>query len=327
MTRRDFIALMSGIAAAGSLGSRGEASAIPFVGIVGSSAPGNDLRLPAIKQGLRDSDYVEGRNVAIDSRSAGGHYDQLPQIVEDFVRRQASVIITTGGNAPALAAKAATTKIPVVFTVGGDPVQLGLVNSLSHPGGNMTGLGLFTTELIAKRLELLHEMVPQAGTVALLVGAGSSTTAQITKQQAETAASVLRLKILEFTVGSIFEFEAALTTAVQQGVQAVVLAAEPFFMTQRSPIIELTARYRLPAIYPWREFVEEGGLMCYGPDLRDAYRQAGRYAGRILDGTAPSDLPVQLPSKFELIINLKTVKKLGLTVSRLLSAWADNVIE
>jgi putative tryptophan/tyrosine transport system substrate-binding protein len=245
----------------------------------------------------------------------------------DFVRRQVAAIITTGGTLPALTAKKTTAEIPIAFTVGDDPVRLGLVDSLSHPGGNTTGFNLYTTELTAKRLELLHEMAPQADTVALLVGATSDTTTRLAKQNVGQVADALGLKLLAFEVGSITEFEAASAAAVLQGAGALLLGAEPFFTGQRAQIVALSARYGLPTMYPWREFIEVGGLMSYAPDLLDTYRQAGRYAARILDGAAPRDLPVQLPTKFELIINLKTAKILGLTVSRLLSAWADHVIE
>jgi putative ABC transport system substrate-binding protein len=326
MRRRDFIAL-AGVAGICPLCPPAAASATPIVGVIGESSPGKVLRLPAIQRGLKDGGYVEGQNVAIDNRWGNGHYDQLSQIVTDLVRRQVAVIITTGGSALARIAKTATATIPIVFTIGDDPVQLGLVDSLSHPGGNMTGFSLYTTELMAKRLELLHEMVPRAGTVALLVGAGPDATPLLSKQQAERAANTLGLKILGFKVGSMIDFEAALAAAAQQGAQALVLAAAPFFTGQSAQIIALAARYQLPAIYPWREFIEDGGLMSYGPDVAEVYRQVGRYAGRILDGTAPRELPVQLPTKFELIINLKTAKTLGLTVPRLLSAWADHVIE
>jgi putative ABC transport system substrate-binding protein len=327
MERREFIARFGSIAATFLLGGRAEASETPVVGILGFSSPGETLRLPAIRKGLKEGGYFEGRNLAIDNRSAFGHSDELPQIVSDFVRHPVAVIITTGGNAPALVAKAGAKKVPVVFTIGGDPVQLGLVNSVSRPGGNMTGFSLDTVELIAKQLEMLHGMVPQVASVALLLGSGDTDASRLSKQNAEMAAKALGLKLFASYARSIEEFEAALASAVQQGAGALVVAAEPSFMHQRAQVIDLAHRYRLPAIYPWREFVENGGLMSYGPEIADQYRQAGSYAARILDGAAPGDLPVQFPTRFELIINRKTADSLGLTISRLLSAWANHVIE
>jgi len=328
MKRRYFIALVGGMVAAGyPLGSQTEkASEIAIIGIVGASSPGEDLRLPAIREGLKEGGYVEGRNLVIDNRSAFGRLDQLPPIVSDLVRGKVTAIVTTGGGPSALAAKAVTTKIPIVFTVGGDPVQLGLVESLNRPGGNMTGFSLNTVEITAKALELLHEMVPHVATVALLLGTQTARS-DLLKQYAGGAANAFGLKLLRFQVGSIREFEPTLARIVERGAGALIVAAEPSFLHQRAQIIELVARYRLPAIYPWREFVEEGGLMSYGTDLADEYRQVGRYAARILDGASPRDLPVQFPTRFELIINRKTADALDLTISRFLSAWANHVVE
>jgi putative ABC transport system substrate-binding protein len=296
------------------------------IGILSTSAPGSDSRrLAAFFRGLRREGYVEGKNVVIENRWADGVYDRLPGLAADLVRRRVDLIATTGGNAPALAAKAATSTIPIVFTTGGDPVQAGLVASLSHPGGNMTGMSLYSIELVEKRLELLNELVPSARTIALIGAA--STEARFSIQHARSAASAIGVNVLAVNSGRRSNFEEAIASAVQQRAEALLLGAIPFFMGHRAQVVDLAARHSLPTIYPWREFTDVGGLMSYGPNLMEGYERIGSYAGRILKGVSPSDLPVHLPTRFELIINLRTATNLGLVVPRLLHARADKAIE
>ncbi len=328
MRRRELITLLGGTAAGWSLSACSQQPAMPVIGFISSSnaSPGTEFArlLTAFRKGLNEVGYVEGQNIAIEYRWAGGQYDRLSALAADLVRRQVSLIAATGGLPSALAAKAATETIPILFVIGIDPVQAGLVTNLSRPGGNATGVSVFTTELAEKRLELLHKLVPEAATIALLVNPNSYGSR---KEQMEDAARDLGLKLLFLEASVESDFTAAFAIAAKQRAGALWVTADPFFTTQHAKIIALAARDRLPAVYPWRQYVEAGGLMSYGPDLTWAYHQIGLYAGRILNGAVPSDLPVLLPTRLHLLINLKTAKALGVTVPRVVLAYADEVIE
>jgi putative ABC transport system substrate-binding protein len=279
----------------------------------------------AFNQGLKETGYIEGQNVAIEHHSAEGQYDQLPALAADLVRRQVAVIISTG-LAAALAAKAATTTIPIVFTSATDPIKDGLVASLSRPGGNLTGVSLLTAELVQKRLELLRDVVPNASVIAILVNPNNPNAEQ-NLGSAQEAARVIGRTIVTVKAGAASDFDAAFATIVQQRAGALVIAGDPFFNSQSEQLAALTVRHAMPAIYQQREFAAAGGLISYGIDLADAYRLAGTYAGQILKGSKPADLPVQQPTKFELFINLKTAKALGLAVPLVLQMTANEVIE
>lgn len=328
MRRREFIALLGGTAAGWPLSACSQQPAMPVIGFISSSSasPGTEFArlLTAFREGLNEVGYVEGQNIAIEYRWAGGQYDRLPALVADLVHRQVSLIAASGGLPSAQAAKAATETIPILFVIGTDPVQAGLVASLNRPGGNATGVSVFTTEMAAKRLELLHQLVPEAATIALLVNPNSYGSG---KEQMEDAARDLGLKLLFLEASVESDFSAAFAIAAQQRAGALWVTADPFFTIQHAKIIALAARHRLPAVYPWRQYAEAGGLMSYGPDLTWAYRQIGVYAGRILKGAMPSDLPVLLPTKLHLLINLRTAKALGVTVPRVVLAYTDEVID
>ena len=329
MRRREFITLLGGTVAGLPLCACGQ-PAMRVIGFISSSSnsapPGTEFArlLTAFRRGLNERGYVEGQNIAFEYRWAGGRYNQLPELVADLVRRQVGVIAATGGLPSALAAKAATKSIPILFVVGTDPVQVGLVTSLGRPGGNATGVSVFTTELAQKRLDLLHQLVPSATTIAQLVNPKSSGSGN---ERMEDAARDFGLRLLVLEASAESDFEAAFATAAQQRAEALWVTADPFFTTQHAKIVALAARYKLPATYPWRQYAEAGGLMSYGPELTWAYQQIGSYAGRILKGAKPSELPVQLPTKFQLLINHRTAKALGLEISRILLAQADEVIE
>ena len=299
---------------------------MPVVGYIGGQSP--DLwagRLRAFHQGLSRTGYIEGRNVAIEYRWAEGQYDRLPAFAAELVRRQVAVLFVAS-NAGALAAKQATRTIPIVFIAGDDPVASGLVPSLNRPGGNLTGIYQFATGLEAKQLGLLHEMVPKATIIAMLVNPNYSDSENQLREVQEAAASLgVQLVIVRANVES--DFDAAFSTLVQQGGKALLVCASPFFNIRRQQLVVLAARHALPAIYEWREFATAGGLMSYGTVISDAYRQAGVYTGRILKGAKPADLPVVQSTKFEFVINLSTAKALGIEVPSTLSARADEVIE
>jgi putative tryptophan/tyrosine transport system substrate-binding protein len=325
--RRQFLSALGGAAATWPLPARAQQPALPVIGYLTSLSPGpGDIRRAAFWQGLKTTGYVEGQNVAIESRWADGHYDRLPALAADLVSRKVSVLAAVGGNPSAVAAKAATTTVPIVFVIGGDPVKLGLVSSLSHPGGNLTGSSFLLNTLTAKRLELLHELVPAAKVVGYLVNpTNPSSQSELTDVQA--AARALGLQLIILNANNEREIDAAFADFSQQRITAFFTGADIFFFNRREQIVALAARYAMPAIYHLRDFAADGGLMSYGTSLDDAYRLAGVYAGRILKGEKPADLPVQQSVKVELVINLKTAKPLGLTFPLTLLGRADEVIE
>jgi putative ABC transport system substrate-binding protein len=327
MRRRKFITLLGAAATAWPLAARAQQQPMPVVGFLNAASPG-PLRqqVAAFREGLKESDYVEGRNVAVEYRWAEGQYDRLPALVADLVRQQVSVIVSGGGAPAVLAAKAATTTIPIVFSLGADPVGLGVVASLNRPGGNITGVYQFTSGLEAKRLGLLHEMIPKATPIAVLVNPNFAD-AENQLRDVEEAAARLEVQLVIVRANAESDFDAAFSTLVRQQVGALLVCSSPFFNGRREQLVVLTARHAVPAIFEWRDFAAAGGLMSYGTSLADAYRQVGVYAGQILRGAKPVDLPVVQSTKFELVINLSTAKALGLTVPPQLLARADEVIE
>jgi putative ABC transport system substrate-binding protein len=328
MRRRDFITLLSGVAAAWPIVARAQQPAMPVIGFL-SSVPfetRRDHRFIAFHRGLNEAGYVEGQNVAIEFRSADNQLDRLPDLAADLVTRRVSVIVAIGGDISARAAKAATTTIPVVFVTGFDPVATGFVASLNRPGGNLTGVSFLVVLTVAKRLELLRELVPTATTIGMLVNPNNPNTKSVTGD-AQTAAKTLGKKLVVVKAATEHDFDTAFSNLVQEKVDSLLVETDPFLLDRREQIVALAARHTLAAIYPFREFATAGGLMSYGTSLSSAYRQAGVYAGKILKGEKPADLPVIQATKFELVINLKTAKALGLTVPPTLLVTADEVIE
>jgi ABC-type uncharacterized transport system substrate-binding protein len=328
MRRRDFIRIIAGSAAsAWPLTASAQKTALPVIGFLNSGSPRSFARLTAAyREGLQTQGLVHGRDIWIDYRWAEGHYADLPALAADLVRRGVAVITATGGTISAQAARAATSTIPIVFVVGFDPVQQGLVASLNKPGGNATGVSIFTTELATKRLELLHELLPAIHTVTILVNPGSAATA-IEIGEINSAADKLALKLVTINAKSESDIDAAYASAVGHKAGAVLVSADPFFMSRRAQLVNLAARYTLPTMYPLSAYAIAGGLFSYGPELAWAYRQAGVYTGRILKGAKPTDLPIMLPTDFNLVINMKTAKTLGLSIPSALLARADEVIE
>jgi putative tryptophan/tyrosine transport system substrate-binding protein len=327
MRRRSFIALVGG-AAAWPLTARAQQAAMPVIGFLNSASPDTYApQLAGFRQGLHEVGYTEGQNVAIEFRWAKAQYDRLPELAADLVHRQVAVIVATGGSVSGLAAKSVTTTIPIVFTSGGDPVQQGLVKSVNRPGGNITGVSLFTSTLAAKRLELLHEMAPAARVVALLVNPANPNSEPDTRA-VQAAAPGMGLQIVVLKASNGTEIEAAFAAMSQNKVGALLVGADTLFDNSgRDQLIVLAARHAIPAIYDWRDVAAAGGLVSYGSNLAEGYRLAGLYAGRILRGEKPGDLPVQQPVKFEFVINLKTARALGLTISNQMQLLADEVIE
>jgi putative tryptophan/tyrosine transport system substrate-binding protein len=327
MKRREFITLLGGAAVAGPLAAKAQQPAMPVIGLLlPISADTVADRLRGFRQGLKDTGYVEGENVTILYRFAENQIDRLPELAADLVRRQVA-LIATGGPPAAFAAKAATTTIPTLFLVGDDPVRLGLVMSLSRPGGNLTGINILNTELAAKRLELLRELVPRAARIAMLVNPADVTATEIQLRDVEAAARAMGMQIQVLNADTSREIDAAFETIGRERPDAIFVATTPFLNSRRVHLAQLAAFYHLPATYAGRDYTEAGGLMSYGSNIVDAFRQSGAYAGRILKGAKPADLPVVQASKFELVINAQTARMLGLTVSPQLLARADEVIE
>ena len=327
MRRREFIRLVGGSVAAWPLAVRAQQATMPVIGFLSSVSPQPFANYVAgFRAGLKEAGYIDGRNVTIEFRWAEGHYDRLPEMAAELVRHNVAVLVSTGGEPSVLAAKAATTTIPIVFTTGIDPIRAGIVSSLSRPGGNITGVYLFTSQIESKRLGLLRALVPKAELIAILLNPNNPVATDQVREVQE-AASALSQQIHILSANSESEINAAFATVVQLRAAAMLVSSDPFFNSQRDKIIALAARYSIPAIYEWREFALAGGLMSYGTNITDGYRQAGVYAGRILKGEKPADLPVVQSARFELIINLKTAKALGIEVPPNLSAEADEIIE
>jgi len=331
MNRREFITLIGGAAAAPSMFwprlASAEQATMPVIGFLSSRSPAESSHLvAAFRAGLQAGGYVEGQNVAIEYRWAEGQYDRLPALAVDLVRRGVAVLATTGGEPSALAAKAATSTIPIVFTVGGDPVKIGLVASLNRPGGNATGVSLLTTVPEAKRLGLLYELVPNAALIGVLINP-SYHGAEAQSREVQDAARAIDRRIEIATAGNDRQLEAAFGTLVQQHADALLVGADPFFGTRRDRIIALAAQFKLPAMYQFRDYPVAGGLMSYGISITDGYRQVGVYTGQVLKGAKPADLPIHQSMKFEFIINLNSAKALGLQIPDKLIALADEVIE
>jgi putative ABC transport system substrate-binding protein len=325
MRRREFLNAL-GAAAAWPLNAHAQQTTMPTVGFAVAGSAGS-LRpaLAAFEDGLKETSYIQGENVTVEYRFAEGQLDRFPGFISEFIRRRASVIATTT-SVGAHAAKKATSTIPLVFSIGDDPVKLGLVPSLNRPGGNMTGIYQFSTGLEGKRLGLLHELVPKASTLGVMVQPNFEPSKSQTRD-AQEAALRLGLKLIVVGANAESEFDAAFSALAEQKAEAILVASSPLFNSKQQQLILLAARYRLPAIYEWRHMAESGGLMSYGTRLGEAYRQAGVYTGRVLNGAKPADLPVVQVTKFEFVINLSTAKALGMEVPGALSARADEIIE
>jgi putative ABC transport system substrate-binding protein len=327
MRRREFITLIGG-AAAWPIAARAQQPAMPVVGFLRTTSPDTNTDFErGFHRGLKDSSYVAGENVTIEYRWAENRVDRLPEIATELVRRQVAVIVTPGGAASAFAAKVATTTIPIVFLIGEDPVRLGLVASLARPGGNLTGINFLSGELAAKRLELLRELVPAATRVAVLVNPANATNAATTLSDVESAARAIGLQIQVLNASTIHEIDAAFATFARERPDAIFVASDPFFVGRRMQLAHLATHRAVPAIYALRDFADAGGLVSYGGNITDAFRQVGNYVGRILKGVKPTDLPIVQATKLELVINLQTARILGLTVPPTLLARADEVIE
>jgi len=327
MKRREFITLVGGAAATWPLAVRAQQPAMPVIGFLNAGfAQGAAKQLAAFLKGLGENGYVEGRNVSIEYRWAESQFDRLPAMMVDLVHRQVAVIAATTTPA-ALAAKTVTTTVPIVFETGTDPVQLGLVASMNRPGGNITGVSQLIVEVAPKRLELLHELIPTARVIGLLVNPTASALAQAQLRAIQSAADTLGLELQVLNVSSEQDFDAAFASLIRLRAGGLVISADSVFLRSMEQLATLTVRHSVPAVYQYREFAAAGGLMSYGPDITESYRMAGIYTGRILKGEKPTDLPVQQVTKVELYINLKTAKALGITVPLPLSGRADEVFE
>jgi ABC-type uncharacterized transport system substrate-binding protein len=326
--RREFVTLLGGAVAAWPLAARAQQPAMPVIGLLQLGTPEAIAnQVGAFRKGLSESGYIEGQNVAIEYRWAHNDADRLPELAADLVRRRVTLIATPSSMPAAVAAKSATTTIPIVFSAAGDPVQTGLVGSLSRPGENVTGITDFGVELAAKRLGLLHELLPSAARFAVLVNRGVSPSMELLIQEVQAAASVIGRQVDVLTAGNSHEIDAAFASLLQRRADALMISPQILFRNRRAQILTQTARHAVPAMYPDREFVEAGGLMSYGSNSFDRERQAGLYAGRVLKGEKPSDLPIMRTTKFEFVINLQTAKVLGLTFPITLLGRADEVIE
>jgi putative ABC transport system substrate-binding protein len=326
MRRREFIAILGGCAAAWPLIAYAQQPAIPVIGFLSTLSPSNLAAnvMNEFRQGLKEAGFMEGKNVQIEYRWAEGHYDRLPILADDLVRRHVAVIAATGGEPSPQVVKAATQTIPIVFMANGDPVAAGLVASLNRPGGNLTGVTIFGMMAAGKRLELLRQLMPKAGTIAYLMNPNNPNREF---DNVQAAARAVEQQILVLSADGGREIDSAFATIAEQGVAALLVASDPLFFDRRDQLIALAARQAIPAIYYLRAFSQAGGLLSYGNNLADMYRQVGTYTGRILNGERPADLPVIQSTKFELVINLKTAKALGLEIPPSLLATADEVIE
>ena len=327
MKRREFITLLGGAAVAWPVAARTQQPAMPVIGFLGAPSAAPYARfLSAIHQGLKEFGYIEGQNVSFEYRWAEGHYDRLPTLAADLVQRQVSVIVPIGGAPATVAAKPATSTIPIAFNMLADPIELGLAASLNRPGGNLTGVAMMGVELASKRLELLREAVPSAALIAMLVNqAMPMRTAKYEPYKGQLDAIDQQVVIINASTEG--EVEAAFASVVKEGAGALLVGSDTFFGSKPALFVLLTARHAVPAIYPWRSHVDAGGLISYGASLIDAYRQAGVYAGQILKGAKPADMPIMEPTKFEFVINLQCAKAIGLTLPPTLLASADEVIE
>jgi putative ABC transport system substrate-binding protein len=326
--RRDFITLLGGAAAAWPLAARAQQPAMPVIAFVsGRSLEGSMRFADAFRRGLNEAGYVEGQNVTVEYHWLDGQYDRLPSLMADLVRRRVAVIASPGSNPAALAAKAATTTIPIVFGVGEDPVKLGLVASLARPGGNATGINFFVAEVLAKRLGLLHQLVPKAVRIAVLVNPANASTAEATLRDIPEAARAIGLQIQVLNASTSREIEAAFATLARDRAEALYVAADGFFTSRRVQFATLAMRYAVPMAHSARETVEAGGLMSYGTDIGDMYHRVGIYTGRVLKGAKPADLPVLQATRFEFVVNLQTARALGLEVPNTIQLLADEVIE
>jgi putative ABC transport system substrate-binding protein len=327
MRRRDFIILLAGAMSVWPSAMRAQQKAMPVIGFLGVTSPGSFTPfMTALHHGLSEAGYVEGQNVAIEYRWAEGRQDRLAALAADLVAGKVDVIVTSGGTPPARAASDATSTIPIFFIGVGNPVATGLVASFARPGGNLTGISNMAVALIPKRVEILSELVPQARMIALLMNPNAPNTEPMIRDVQEAARTRgLQFHVLEASTERAID--AAFASLVQLHVGALVVGTDPFFNSRREQLVTLAARHTVPAIYEWREFVTAGGLISYGPSLTDIWRHAGVYVGRILRGAKPAELPVEQPTKLELVINLKTAKELGLIVPQSILAWADEVIE
>jgi len=328
MRRREFITLLGGAAVAWPLVARAQQAAMPVIGYLGVSSfeKSAGRSLHDFKRGLAESGYVEDRNVTIEYRWADEKYDRLPALAVELVQRGVAVLVAAGSPA-ALPAKAATTVIPIVFMIGSDPVELGLVAGLNRPGGNLTGVAYLNVEVAPKRLELLHELIPTAKSIALLVNPANPVVADAQAKELQAAISKLDLNLILVKASNPLEMEDAFATLVRERVEALQIGVDPLFGNHVDQLVALAARHKVPTIYPWREFTAAGGLMNYGSSIPDAFRQVGVYTGQILKGAKPADLPVQRPTKLQFVLNLKAAKALGLTIPPTLLARADEVIE
>jgi putative tryptophan/tyrosine transport system substrate-binding protein len=327
VSRRSFITLLGGATVTWPLAARAQQPALPVIGFLHPTSPDTPAdRLRGFRQGLKDTGYVEGENVTIEYRWADGQNDRLPALAAELARRRVAVIATIG-NVPAFAVKAATTTIPIVFVVAEDPVMLGLVASLSRPGGNLTGVNVFNAEVTAKRLELLRELVPAATRVAVLVNPVNARTTAATLRDVEPAARRMGLQIQVINASTSREINAAFATFVRERPDALFVDPDPFLTSRRVQLVHLATLHKVPAAYPVRDYAEAGGLMSYGSNITETFRQMGVYTGRILKGAKPADLPVVQAGKFELVINAETARMLGLDVPPTLLARADEVIE